>query len=387
MRGVCLPRFNEENDYSIVLSSRFLADPMLRHIRRAALRVLKSSGIFKAVENSRWRRERLLILCYHGVALEEEHKWIPSLYMHPDLFEQRLEVLHAGSYAVLPLGEGIERLYRNDLPPKSVAITFDDGTYDFYSQAYPRLKKYGFPATVYQTTFYCDYHLPVFHLICSYMLWKRRDVPLKALPEFGISGTLDLKTAAGQTRVLQALVEFSRKGNLSEEQKNDLASQLAGKLGIDYSELVSKRILQLMRPEEIARLSYDGIDFQLHTHRHRTPLDEALFLREIRDNRQKLSEMASISTSHFCYPSGDYHLEFLPWLEKEGVVSATTCEVGLASRDDSPLLLPRLVDTSRHTPLEFESWLSGVGAFTSRRQRRYKAPFSPTARVQAARSQ
>ena len=360
---------------------------MLRNIRRAALRLLKSSGVFSAVESSRWRRERLLILCYHGIALEEEHKWIPSLYMHADVFEQRLKALDEGKYAVLPLGEGIERLYRNELPPKSVAITFDDGTYDFYSQAYPRLKRYGFPATVYQTTFYCDYHLPVFHLICSYMLWKQRESSLKALPQWGIPDPADLSTPAARAKVLQCLLEFSRSRNLSEEQKNDLASQLAGELGMDYSGLVRKRILQLMRPEEIAELSRNGIDFQLHTHRHRTPLDEALFLREIRDNRQKLLQMASTPTSHFCYPSGDYHMEFLPWLEKEGVVSATTCEVGLASRDDSPLLLPRLVDTSAHTQLEFEGWLTGVGAFTSRRQRRYKPALRPPARVQAARSQ
>ena len=358
---------------------------MLRHIRRAALRLMKSSGVFGAVESSRWRNDRLLILCYHGVALEEEYRWIPSLYMHPDLFERRMQALEAGKYSVLPLGEAIERLYKNELPAKSVAITFDDGTYDFYAQAYPRLQKFGFPATVYQTTFYCDYHLPVFHLICSYMLWKRRDLVLKASPQLGISVAADLSAPAGRARALESLVTFARREKLSEEQKNQLAAQLAADLGLDYAELVRKRILQLMQPQEIAKLSKDGVDFQLHTHRHRTPLDEALFLREIRDNRQKLSQMASTPTSHFCYPSGDYHLEFLPWLEKEGVVSATTCEVGLASRDDSPLLLPRLVDTSAHTAIEFEGWLTGVGAFTSRRQRRFKFPLRAATRVQTAR--
>lgn len=348
---------------------------MLRDIRRRILWLLKHSGISTRVERSHWRNQRLLILCYHGMALEEEHKWMPSLYMRPELFEQRLKVLQAGEYAVLPLGEAVERLYRRDLPPKSVAITFDDGTYDFYAQAYPRLKEYGFPATVYQTTYYCDYHLPVFHLICSYMLWKRRGKVLRTTDHPGIPSELDLRTEASRTQVQQQLVSFVKQENFSEEQKDELAARLASLLELDYSELVQKRILQLMRPQEIAQLAGEGIDFQLHTHRHRTPRSEDLFLREIHDNRQKLLQMSgNSSVAHFCYPSGDYHLEFLPWLQNEGVVSATTCEAGLASPEDNRLLLPRLVDTSAQTPIEFESWLSGVGAFSYRRRRRYKAP-------------
>jgi peptidoglycan/xylan/chitin deacetylase (PgdA/CDA1 family) len=357
---------------------------MLRYIRGGALRLLKSAGVFDLAKNSRWRSQRLLILCYHGIALEEEHKWIPSLYMHPDLFEQRLRALRTGKYAVLPLGEAVERLYRDDLPPKSVAITFDDGTYDFYAQAYPRLKDYGFPATVYQTTFYCDYRQPVFHLICSYMLWKRRGLVVKAAGVAGIREALDLRTPAGRGETLNHLVAFTKNEKLSEEQKNELAASLALALDLDYPDLVGKRILQLMRPEEISRLAAEGIDFQLHTHRHRTPLDERLFLREIQDNRRRLTEMiGGPATSHFCYPSGVYHLEFLPWLQKEGVISATTCEPSLASLGDSPLLLPRLVDTSGRSPLEFESWLTGVGCFTSRRRRRYKLPSHARRRAQA----
>lgn len=360
---------------------------MLRHIRNGTLQLLKSAGIFTLVENSRWRKQRLLILCYHGIALEEEHRWIPSLYMHADLFEQRLKTLHAGNYSVLPLGEAVERLYRNDLPPKSVAITFDDGTYDFYALAYPRLKKYGFTATVYQTTFYCDYQLPVFHLICSYMLWKRRGQVVRAPKHAGIPEKFDLRSASGRAAAQQALVTFARTEKLSEEQKDKLAAELAAALELDYADLVRKRILQLMRPAEISELARDGIDFQLHTHRHRTPRDEALFLREIRDNRSKLVQMVANSVSdHFCYPSGDYHLEFLPWLRQERVVTATTCEAGLASTHDHPLLLPRFVDTSAQSSLQFESWLSGVGAFTSRGRRRHKAPVPLNQQAEAARS-
>jgi hypothetical protein len=56
-----------------------------------------------------------------------------------------------------------------------------------------------------------------------------------------------------------------------------------------------------------------------------------------------------------------YRPEFLEWLKKEYVISATTCDAGLASAKSDPLLLPRFVDTARRSATEFESWLAGVG--------------------------
>ena len=55
---------------------------MLRKAKLATLGLLRSAGAFELVANSKWRRERLLILCYHGISLEDEHQWRPALYMH-----------------------------------------------------------------------------------------------------------------------------------------------------------------------------------------------------------------------------------------------------------------------------------------------------------------
>lgn len=350
---------------------------MLRNAKLAVLRVLKSAGIFESVANSKWRRNRLLILCYHGTSLEDEHQWRPALYLAPELLERRLQTLRAMRCSILPLGEALQRLQAIDLPPRSVAVTFDDGTYDFYRQAYPLLKKYDVPVTVYQTTYYSDNPMPVFNLICSYMLWKRRGEKVDTIPEIGLNQNIDVSTQLGRHRVVRSLVERAASENLTGREKNEIASRLASALKIDYADLTSKRILQLMNEKEIAEIAKAGVDVQLHTHRHRTPDDEVLFQREIDDNRRRIETLTGKSPRHFCYPSGVYRQEFVSWLQKDGVLSATTCDAGLVHSGDNPFLLSRFVDTTGRTQIEFESWVSGVGALTALRRaatQRYTVP-------------
>ncbi|HEV3512116.1 MAG TPA: polysaccharide deacetylase family protein [Candidatus Sulfotelmatobacter sp.] len=338
---------------------------MRKRIRGKLLRALKTAGVFERLRDSRWRRRQLLILCYHSLALDEENLWRPALFLAPGRLRERFEMLKQGGYHVLPLAEGLERLRRNDLAPRSVVLTFDDGSCDFHKLAYPLLREYGFPATVYQTTHYCSRRMPIYSLICSYMLWKKREAVLSAAPSIGIAGDIRLDTAENRQLALGQIVAFADREQLSTEQKNQLAADLARRLGVDYEDLLRRRILQLMTPEEIAELAAAGINFELHTHRHRTPRDRALFIKEIRDNREALEALTRTRPTHFCYPSGDYDLMFLPWLAEEGIVSATTCDPGLVCVRSRPLLLPRFIDTTAQTELEFESWLTGVGSLLS----------------------
>jgi peptidoglycan/xylan/chitin deacetylase (PgdA/CDA1 family) len=334
---------------------------MLRQVKLATLAAFRSSGIFRLVANSDWRQQRLLILCYHGTSLEDEHLWRPSLYIHPQKLEQRLELLKKRNCSVLPLGEGLQRLRAGTLPARSVVLTFDDGTYDFFRQAYPLLRAYGFPVTVYPSTYYISVERPVFNLICSYMLWMRRGEVIGDASELGLQGRLDLRTDASRRAVTRQVLAISEEENRTGLQKDEIAAQLARILKIDYDKLRAKRILQLMNAAEVQEIARNGIEVQLHTHRHRTPEDEALFRREIQENRSWIQELTAIEPTHFCYPSGVYRPAFLPWLREEHVVSATTCDAGLASRRSESLLLPRFTDNQNRTQIEFESWVTGVG--------------------------
>jgi len=269
---------------------------------------------------------------------------------------------------VLPLDQAIERLYARDLPDRAVAITFDDGTSDFSRKAFPLLKEFDLPATLYLTTFYSHYQHPVFDLICSYLLWKGRN------------GTLDLKQLTGQDlrieltendareAALSQIHVFARGRKLSADEKEAFAVELAAQLGVDYDALLEQRIMHNVTEEEVSQLAREGVDVQLHTHRHRTPKDRQLFLREIENNRASIQEMTGRYASHFCYPSGVYDQMFLPWLNEAGIVSATTCEAGFASRSSNKLLLPRFLDKEGLSDIEFESWLTGLSMAMPRRR-------------------
>src|SRR5579864_2479101 len=177
-------------------------------LRRTTLTTLKTAGLFHLVKNSAWRRERLLILCYHGVALEDENQWRPFLYIDLKTLEDRLEILRKGGYTVLPLDEAVKRLFQKDLPAHSVVLTFDDGTYDFYKLAYPVIKRFGFPVTVYLTTYYSDHQYPIFGLTCSYLLWKARNLGTVELEGFGIKDPVDLRSEPARQAAENQWVEW-----------------------------------------------------------------------------------------------------------------------------------------------------------------------------------
>jgi peptidoglycan/xylan/chitin deacetylase (PgdA/CDA1 family) len=246
-----------------------------------------------------------------------------------------------------------------------VALTFDDGLYSFYQVAWPLLKRYQLPVTVYLTTYYCFYNRPIFDLICSYLLWQARDGVYEASGLAALRGPLDLRTRANRVQVLHRLKDWAEQHELSGAGKDALAHQLAERLGIDYGE-IRRRLLHLMSPDEVSALAGEGVDFQLHTHHHRSPRQRDRFGAELAQNARHVVELTGRTPEHFCFPNGIWYPGHLPWLREWGVRSATTCAPGLAARSSPPFLLPRVVDHSELDVVEYESWLSGLSSLDPR---------------------
>ncbi|RJP29699.1 MAG: polysaccharide deacetylase family protein [Candidatus Omnitrophota bacterium] len=91
------------------------------------------------------------ILMYHFIRPGEP----PSmrLTVSPATFERQMRVLKILRYKVRPLSDLVKMMESSEkIPYGTVFITFDDGSKDNYINAYPVLKKYSLPATMFIIT-------------------------------------------------------------------------------------------------------------------------------------------------------------------------------------------------------------------------------------------
>ena len=89
------------------------------------------------------------ILMYHAVhVMDPSEVSNANLIVDPDLFEAQIKALSKAGYYFLTPEEAYKAFTENALPAKKVVwLTFDDGNEDFYTIAYPILKKYKAKAT------------------------------------------------------------------------------------------------------------------------------------------------------------------------------------------------------------------------------------------------
>lgn len=86
------------------------------------------------------------ILIYHRFG-EEKY---PSTNVGVELFRKQMEYLRDKGYRVIPLAELVGALQgQRPLPERAVAITIDDGFASIYTKAWPILKSFGYPFTVF----------------------------------------------------------------------------------------------------------------------------------------------------------------------------------------------------------------------------------------------
>lgn len=247
--------------------------PILRSIKSGLLQVVDFAGLNAPILSSSWRARRLAIVGWHGVSNDDEHHWEPALFMPPRALRMRLELLRAMKCNVLPLAEGLARVKDGSLPPRAVCLTVDDGDSSFYLRAWPMLREYGYPATLYWTT--SDSFLPyaVFDPMLSYLLWKGRRNTL-ALQEPALR--YDLRDPRERRRAFTAVCELARAESWTADRKEVFLAELAGSLWIDYARIESKRVLHPITAEEASAMVAEGLDLQPHTQRPAMSRDSGL---------------------------------------------------------------------------------------------------------------
>jgi len=266
------------------------------------------------------------------------------MFILPETFERRLAALEQLGYSIVPLSIAVDALRRRrHLPPASVVITIDDGWHSTWQTMAPALARRKMPATLYCDTAHLVENKPIYHLIALH-LWK-------------------VASEDKKTRQAEQIFDRACDRALSSDERFAATRELAALVGKDITPYLASRAFNYMTPEQLREVAALGIDIQLHTHNHTMhDMSPEAILAEVRANRSALADILGKSENgfdHFCYPSGVCSEAAAAALASIGIASATTADIGLASRNSNLLLFPRIIDGDQISDLKFEAEVSG----------------------------
>lgn len=136
---------------------RALARPIAAFVMVAGLVMLSPVPAAIAVDDA-------TVIMYHRFG-EDRY---PTTSVSLDLFDAHLATIAENNWSVLRLSDIVHRLQNDeDIPDKALAISVDDAFLSVYTEAFPRLKKYGFPMTLFVATESIDLNRP------GYASWEQ----------------------------------------------------------------------------------------------------------------------------------------------------------------------------------------------------------------------
>jgi peptidoglycan/xylan/chitin deacetylase (PgdA/CDA1 family) len=265
---------------------------------------------------------RFQILGYHKVSPDDHPFFEP---VHPRLFEQQMQFLQS-CYRVMSLQELVQRAARGDVPQRAVAITFDDGYRDNYEYAFPILKKYKFPATIFVATGAIGtgdliWHDRIFDAF-RFATVDRARLEDTSLPE------LNLETSEARQQSLESTL--FRAKTLYGDNRRRFIDVVEREL---RPNLAADRYERMLNWKQIGEMHDAGIEFGSHTVTHTilSQIPKSEIVKELRDSKRELSERLGTPISSFAYPNGkatDFTDEAKAVLRECGYSCAVTCRSG-----------------------------------------------------------
>ncbi|MGH7926453.1 MAG: polysaccharide deacetylase family protein, partial [Candidatus Binatia bacterium] len=241
-------------------------------------------------------RRNCQILAYHRIN-DEGDRFFPAISVKN--FGQQMRVL-AECFTVCPLAELIERIKRDDLPESAVAVTFDDGYCDNYTNAFPILKRHSIPATIFLAT---DVIGTGRQLWYDEVFAAFRETRVPELVDCKLGNTtFPLTSLSARLQAQKEVLKYL--WSLDRVTRDMMIGRLRKAL---YVEETSERTARLMLTwEEVAEMYRCGIQFGAHTGSHPalsklTPEDAR---EEIRRSKRTIERVLSATVTTFAYPSG-----------------------------------------------------------------------------------
>ncbi|MBI4167041.1 MAG: polysaccharide deacetylase family protein [Acidobacteria bacterium] len=273
----------------------------------------------------------------HRVLPEEQFargNSLPGMLLKEETFDSLLEYLRA-HYEVKPLDAILERKDKERSPDKPLCtLTFDDGWRDNYTVAYPRLKGFGMPATIFLVTGYLDGYAHVWvERLCQ--AWKepsqRELIKCHAMRLFRV------KLRVGS---LEEIVECLKR--LPGEERRSILIQL---LPAGTCPNIQQDPDPMMSWEEAVEMSRHGIDFGSHTTTH--PLltfeSDDTVESELKNSKARIEERVGKPVWAFAYPNGDWDSRIRKWIERTGYRCAVTTKRGWHESGLDPYSMRRIL--------------------------------------------
>ena len=296
---------------------------------------------------------RGVILRYHSVSTEADGTHLcldPGLAVAPDRFDRQCAYLKR-HYNVISLDQMLDHLNEGSpMPSKAVALTFDDGYLDNFTQAFPILEKHGLNATFYVTTNCIDNEEILWTGLLRFAIFTT-EVPVLQIKK-PMAFSLPLRDAVQRKEAFTRLIVTMK--NVPTSQRLELLE--AVRIGTETHDTTALNNI-MMSWDQVRTMHKAGMIFGAHTLTHpnlpnATP-EEAK--REIEGSGSVLAEKLGQSIRHFSYPNGrgSAHLtEAVKSLVRgAGFDSATTSVTGSVQLDDDPFALKRIGIYSRHGAL------------------------------------
>ncbi|RJQ17678.1 MAG: polysaccharide deacetylase family protein [Nitrospiraceae bacterium] len=287
-------------------------------------------------------KREAIILCYHRVIDVDDIYGYPLMHGVIDAsvrdFERQMKFL-SRHFNVMSLS-ALSGCYRSGkLPRNAVVVTFDDGYKDNFTNAYPILKKYGIPATIFLITDFIGEGRLLWWDKLAYII-KKTSLRKISFISNGSVYEHDLSSSEKRLKALKTInAMLKRYGN---EEREDILEQLENKSGVTIDEYITKDLSLLW--DDVREMQKNGIEIGAHTETHpiMINLHPAVVKKEIVSSKQRIEQETSGSVKAFAYPSGQYNGECVQYVKDAGFEIACGYELGANDINSDFYTLKRL---------------------------------------------
>jgi len=287
-----------------------------------------------------------LIVMYHGVVNKTDFNLSVNHLSLPD-FEYQIKYL-SEHFEIVPLRE-IFKSYREGKAGKNqIAITFDDGYENNYTNAFPVLKKYNAPATIFVVTKMLDQP--------DYLLWYDLiDLVKQKLDISFFKNNAQLLDEEKRYLILQTngWSDFKNKMKLLDIQDKELVIQRHSIEVKQALEGVNKEFRKLLTVEQMSEMISSGlIEIGSHTHHHPN-LDEIsseAAKNEIEHSKTILEQKLKVEIKSIAFPDGAYNQQTIQLCKQAGYENLLAVDYKTASDLQDRSILPRFCISNTTTP-------------------------------------